>query len=316
MGEDKCKAIQTSVGGQAVMEGVMMRGPKEIAIAVRKPDGNIVVDKKPVQSLAMKYKFLKTPVLRGILAFFESMIVGVKSLMFSAEFFEVEVEEEEQPSKFDKFLERVLGDKIEEVMIYISVIISLFLGVGLFMLLPTVLVGFIKQLVQNRLIATIAEGVLRIGIFLTYITLVSRMKDIQRVFEYHGAEHKTIFCYENGEELTVENVKKYGRLHPRCGTNFLLIVMVVSILLFSFISWQSIWMRLAIRLLLLPLVAGISYEIIKYAGRSQSVIARVISIPGMALQKLTTREPDDSQIEVAIEALKNVLPKNREEDQW
>ncbi len=298
------------------MEGVMMRGPKDIAIAVRKPDGEIVIDKKPVQTLGMKYKFLKTPVLRGVLAFFESMIVGVKSLMFSAEFFEVEGEEEEQPSKFDKFLERVFGDKIEDILIYISVIISLFLGVGLFMLLPTVLVGFIKQLVQNQFFATIAEGILRIVIFLTYIILVSRMKDIQRVFEYHGAEHKTIFCYESGEELTVENVKKHGRLHPRCGTNFLLIVMVVSILLFSFISWQSIWMRLVIRLLLLPLVAGISYEIIKYAGRSQSAIAKAISIPGMALQKLTTREPDDSQIEVAIEALKNVMPENREDDQW
>lgn len=313
---DNKKTCPTSIGGQAVIEGVMMRGPKEIAIAVRTPDGSITVDKKPVQSLSMKYKFLKLPIIRGVLAFFESMIVGVQSLMFSAEFYDIEPEEGEQPSKFDRWLEKVFGDKLQDAMIYFSVIIAVLFGVGLFILVPTLIVGFVKQLVQNHIVATIAEGALRITIFLIYIVLISQMKDIQRVFQYHGAEHKSIFCYENQEELTVENVKKYGRLHPRCGTSFLLIVMVVSIILFSFISWNNVWSRLGFRLLLLPLVAGLSYELIKFAGRSQHPIAKAISIPGMYLQKLTTREPDDSQIEVAIEALKHVIPENREEGKW
>ncbi len=181
------------------------------------------------------------------------------------------------------------------------------------MLLPTFIVGLVKKLVQSPVIATITEGAIKITLFVAYIMLISRMKDIQRVFQYHGAEHKTIFCYENKDELTVENVRKYSRLHPRCGTSFLLIVMVVSIILFSFISWDSIITRMAYKLLLLPLVAGVSYEIIKYAGKSSHPIAKVISMPGMALQNLTTRDPDDYQIEVAITALKNVLPPNGED---
>ncbi|WHH61684.1 DUF1385 domain-containing protein [Petroclostridium sp. X23] len=292
----------------------MMRGPKDIAIAVRTPDGTITVDKKPVQSVTMKYKFLKLPILRGVIAFFESMIIGVKSLMFSAEFFDLE--EEEQPSKVDKFLEKVFGDKLQEALIYFSVAFALLFGVGLFMLLPTVIVGFVKQLVQNHIVANIAEGTIRILLFLAYILLISKMQDIQKVFQYHGAEHKTIHCYEHNEELTVDNVKKYTTLHPRCGTSFLLIVMVVSIIVFSFISWQNIVIRLVSRLLLLPLVAGVSYEIIKYAGKYQNPFTCVISKPGILLQKLTTREPDGSQIEVAIEALKNVLTQNREDDKW
>ena len=314
MSEDK-KTCPTSIGGQAVIEGVMMRGPKEIAIAVRTPSGKIEIDKKPVQSLTKRYRIFKIPVLRGIIAFFESMIVGVKSLMFSAEFFDLE-EEEEVPSKFDLLLDKIFGDKIQEALIYFSVIIAIAFGIGLFIMLPAVLAGFINRFISHGILATIVEGIFRISIFVLYIVLISRMKDIQRVFEYHGAEHKSIFCYESGEELTVENVKKHARLHPRCGTSFLLIVMVVSIILFSFISWDNIWTRLGYRLLLLPLVAGVSYEVIKFAGRSRSVVAKIISIPGMYLQRLTTREPYDSQIEVAIEALKHVMPENREEDKW
>ena len=309
------KVRPTSIGGQAVLEGVMMRGPKDIAIAVRTPEGIIAVDKKPVHSITMKYKFLKVPIIRGIIAFFESMIVGVKSLMFSAEFYDIE-EENEQPSKFDKFLEKIFGDKLQDALIYFSVALSLVIGIGLFMLLPTVIVGFVKRNVESNIIANMAEGILRIGMFLTYIALISRMKDIQRVFQYHGAEHKTIHCYERNEALIVENVKKYTTLHPRCGTSFLLIVMVVSIVVFSFLSWSNIWIRLVSRLLLLPFIAGISYEIIKLAGRSQNPIMCAISKPGMLLQKLTTREPDDMQMEVAIEALKAVIPENREEDKW
>ncbi|NLY44331.1 MAG: DUF1385 domain-containing protein [Clostridiaceae bacterium] len=307
---------RTSIGGQAVLEGVMMRGPSKIATAVRTPDGTITVDEKPVQMLSNRYKVLKLPLIRGVVSFFESMVVGVKSLMFSAEFFDIEGEEDEKPSRFELFLEKVFGDKLQDVIIYFSVFISVLLATGLFMLLPTVIVGFVKKLVQNRIIANTSEGLLRIIIFLTYIYLVSKMKDIKRVFEYHGAEHKAIHCYEHNEELTVDNVRKYTTLHPRCGTSFLLIVMVVSIIAFSFVSWSNVWLRLMYRLMLLPLIAGISYEIIKFAGRNDNVLTRAISKPGMLLQKLTTREPDDSQIEVAIAALKSVIPENREEDKW
>jgi len=241
-------------------------------------------------------------------------------LMFSAEFLDIEEEDDKKKKEAMTEEERKEAEakenKMKNAAIYFSVVVALVFGVGLFMLLPAVLVGFIKDYITNRLLATLLEGVIRIAIFLVYISLVSRMKDIRRVFEYHGAEHKTIFCYESGEELTVENARRFSRLHPRCGTSFLLIVMVVSIIVFSFISWENAWMRLGIRLLLLPVVAGLSYEVIKFAGRSKSKIMRAVSMPGMWLQKITTREPDDSQLEVAIASLKAVLTENREDDKW
>ena len=243
------------------------------------------------------------------------MVTGVKCLMFSAE--QVDLEgEEEQMSRFEKWLDDKLGDKIKDVVIYFSVFLSLILAVGLFMLLPTILVGWMKHISESRAFLSIMEGVVRIVIFLIYIWSVSRMKDIQRVFEYHGAEHKTIAAYEHGEELTVENARKHTRLHPRCGTSFLLIVMVVSIIFFSFLRWDTVWERLLYRLLLLPVVAGLSYEIIKFAGRSKNRFVKLLTMPGLALQYLTTREPDDSQLEVAIVALKNVLTGNKEDDKW
>ncbi len=298
-----------SVGGQAVIEGVMMKGPEDYAIAVRKPDGEIVVKKEKLKG--NRKIISKIPVIRGIYAFVDSMVLGVKSLMYSAEFMEEEEAEKDKnkkPSWFDKFL----NDNI----IWISVVISVAFSVGLFILLPTVVVDVFKIYTTNKLILNGLEGIARIAIFLTYIMAVSRMKDIKRVFEYHGAEHKSIFCYEYGEELTVENVKRYGRLHPRCGTSFLFIVMIVSILLFSMFSWSGVLMRLLTRLILIPFVAGISYEIIKWAGRSQSKLSCMVSAPGMWLQKITTREPDDKQIEVAIEALRNVLVSDPEADNW
>lgn len=309
---------RTSIGGQAVIEGVMMRGPREIAVAVRKPDGEIIVDKKPLHS---KLKWVtKIPIVRGCVNFFSSLVVGVRALMFSASFFELDDEEEKQKIEQMSEQEREQHDKknarLLDATMYFSLALSLVAGVGLFMLLPNVIVGFVKSHIPSDLLATLIEGVVRIAIFLGYVALTSLMKDIRRVFEYHGAEHKTIFCYEYGEELTVENVKKQSRLHPRCGTSFLLIVMVISIILFSFISWENIWMRLGLRLLLLPVVAGLSYEIIKWAGRSDCWLSRAISQPGMWLQKLTTREPDASQIEVAIASLTSVLTGNREEDKW
>ena len=296
-----------NIGGQAVIEGVMMRGPQAVAIAVRKPDKLIIVDRKLIKSLTAKYKFLKMPIIRGIIAFFESMIIGVKSLMFSAEFYDLEESDEQEHTRFEKFLENVFGEKLQTILIYFSVVVALFFGIGLFIIFPTIIAGFINKVIQNVIIANITEGVFRIAIFLGYIIIISGLKDIQRVFQYHGAEHKTIFCYENGEELTPENIRKYSRFHPRCGTSFLFIVMIVSIMVFSFISWDNLAIRMIMRLSLLPLVAGLSYELIKLAGRSSHPLVKLISKPGIALQRFTTREPDDSQIEVAVEALKNVI---------
>ncbi len=298
-----------SVGGSAVIEGVMMKGAEDVAVAVRKPDGEIIVKKEKLKG--NRKTLSKIPILRGMYALIDSMVLSVKALMYSAEFFEEEEEDKnksKKPSRFDEFLEKNV--------IWISVLISIVFSVGLFILLPTVIVDVFKKLTENNLILNGIEGIVRIAIFLGYILAISGMKDIRRVFEYHGAEHKSIFCYEHGEELTVENVRKYGRLHPRCGTSFLFIVMIVSILLFSMFSWSTVWIRLLIRIILIPVVAGISYEIIKWAGRSQSKLSCIVSAPGMWLQKLTTREPDDSQIEVAIEALKNVLVADPEADNW
>lgn len=305
----------TSIGGSAVMEGVMMKGPKEIATAVRKSDGEIVLDKKAVSSLVTKYHVNKVPIIRGVFAFFDSMICSVKALMWSAEFFDVE-EEEGKESKFDKWLEAKFGDKVKDIVIYFSLFVSLIFSIGLFFLLPNIITGFLGDLVESNILKTLIEGVVRIGLFLGYVLLVSQMNDIKRVFQYHGAEHKTIFCYEAGLELTPENARKMSRLHPRCGTSFLVFVMIISIVLFSFISWDNMWIRLGLRLALLPVVAGISYEIIRWAGRSKSKVVCLLSKPGMWLQNITTREPDDSQIEVAIAAMKAVLTDNKEDDKW
>lgn len=297
-----------SVGGQAVIEGVMMKGPENIAIAVRKPDGEIAVKKQDLKH--NRKSISKIPIVRGVFGFVDSMVLGVQSLMYSAEFFEEEEpkEKDKKPNLFERFL--------EANFIWISVVLSLSFTILLFILLPTVVVGFLKRFIDTTIILNLIEGVVRIGIFVIYISAISHMKDIQRVFEYHGAEHKTIFCYEHGQELTVENVKKHGRLHPRCGTSFIFIVMIVSILLFSMFEWSNLFYRIVVRLLLLPIVAGISYEFIKWAGRSQSSLACTLSKPGMWLQKITTREPDEKQIEVAIEALKNVLVADPEADNW
>ena len=308
------KEHKTSIGGSAVMEGVMMRGPKDIATAVRKPDGEIVLDKRPVSSIVTKLHLKKIPIVRGVFAFFDSMISSVRALMWSAEFFDIEGEESQ--SKFDKWLEDKFGDKIKDIVIYFSVFISLILSIGLFFVLPNIITGFLSKFIDSNLLMTVLEGVLRMSIFLGYVLLVSQMEDIKRVFQYHGAEHKTIFCYEKGLDLTVENARSMSKLHPRCGTSFLVFVMIISIILFSFISWENFWIRLGLRLLLLPVVAGLSYEVIHWAGKSESKIVCLISRPGMWLQKITTREPDDSQLEVAIEAMKAVLTGDKEEDKW
>ena len=298
----------TSIGGQAVIEGVMMRGPHKIATAVRKPDGEIIIDEKENKSLG---KIAKVPIIRGVIAFISSMVIGVKSLMFSAKFYNVEDENKKDQKKETK-------ENMSDWMIYGSVILAICMSVGLFIVLPNVISNiFVPNKEANPVIYNLVESIVKIIIFLGYLFAVSLMKDIQRTFEYHGAEHKTIFCYENGEELIPENVKKYSRFHPRCGTSFLLFVVIISIIVFSLVGvYKNLFINLGLRLLLLPLVAGISYEIIKFAGRSTSKYITWLNAPGKWLQRLTTREPDEKQIEVAIAALKAVIPENKDDDIW
>ena len=298
----------TSIGGQAVIEGVMMRGPHKIATAVRKPDGEIIIDEKENKSLG---KIAKVPIIRGVIAFISSMVIGVKSLMFSAKFYDVEDENKKEKKKETK-------ESMSDWMIYGSVILAICMSVGLFIVLTNVISNiFVPNKEANPVIYNLVESIVKIAIFLGYLFAVSLMKDIQRTFEYHGAEHKTIFCYENGEELIPENVKKYSRFHPRCGTSFLLFVVIISIIVFSLVGvYENPFINLGLRLLLLPLVAGISYEIIKFAGRSTSKYITWLNAPGKWLQRLTTREPDEKQIEVAIAALKAVIPENKDDDIW
>ena len=313
---NKC-CHMTSIGGQAVIEGVMMKGPEKIATAVRKSSGEIVMDEKEVKSFITKYKLNKIPILRGVLAFIDSMVTGVKCLMFSAD--QVDLEDDDksyEPSKFEKWLDNKFGDKIKDIAIYFAVAVSLVFSILLFMILPTVIAGFFANFIKNRIGLNLIEGTIKITIFLLYLWGVAHMNDIKRVFEYHGAEHKTIAAYEAGVELTPENAKNYSRLHPRCGTSFLLIVMVISILMFSLFSWKNVWIRIGYRLLLLPVVAGVSYEIIKIAGKRPNGVVGLLTKPGLWLQKLTTREPDEQQLEVAIKAMLAVIPQNKEDDKW
>lgn len=305
----------------------MMRGPYKTTVAVRKPDGEIAV-KTDDNGTKTRAKFFKLPIIRGCVNFIDSLVIGMKALMFSAEFVDLE-EEEEQQSKFDKWLEDKLGDKIKDVVIYFTIFLSIIFSVGLFILLPTLISGALEAVPAFGAVTSVSgftsvcEGITRMLIFLGYMALVSQMKDIKRVFEYHGAEHKTIACYESGDELTAENVKKHTRFHPRCGTSFLLFVMIISIIVYAFLprfdefgKLAAVLLRMGTRILCLPIVAGLSYEVIKWAGRSENKCVAVLSKPGLWLQRLTTREPDETQIEVAISAMKPCIPENKEEDKW
>ena len=292
-------------GGQAVMEGVMMRGRSTYTMAVRKPDGEIEVRTYPIKK--SKRQWLKLPVIRGIAAFVSSLSIGMKTLTESAEI-ATEGEPEENLSRFERFLQDKFGDKVNDILVQISVVLAIAIAISLFILLPLWIGGIVPG--PHGVI----EGVARLLIFLAYVLLISRSKDIRRVFEFHGAEHKTINGHENGAELTVESIQEYSRLHNRCGTSFLLIVMFISILVFAFVHTPYPWLRLVSRLLLIPVVAGLSYEVIRWAGRSKSSFVKVVSFPGLCLQKLTTGEPDGRQIEVAITALKAVLDKEDKED--
>lgn len=276
------------IGGQAVIEGVMMRGPGGIATAVRQPDQEIVVKKDQVRSILERWPLLKTPILRGVVALFESLFYGVQALNFSAQ---AAGEEDEQ-----------LTNKELAMTMALAVVA----GIVLFIIIPTAAAKLIKGVTTDPFWFNMAEGFIRMLVFILYILAISRMSDIQRVFQYHGAEHKVIHAYEAGEALEVENIRKYSTLHPRCGTNFLLIVMLVSILVFSFLGWPSLFWRILSRILLMPLIAGVSYEIIKAAGNNKSGLLHACILPGLWLQYLTTREPDDDQIEVAVRALQEV----------
>lgn len=305
------ECFKTSVGGQALMEGIMMRGPKKICVAVRKPDGEIDLTMEDVKH----HKWQKIPFVRGAFSMIENLVLGYRYLMHSAEV-SMSEEEQEEPGKLDKWLQEHTGPKFQNFLMGLAAVMGGMLAIVLFMVLPTAIVGGANHFVNLGWGKVLLEGVLKIAMFVIYLFLCTRMKDIHRVFEYHGAEHKTIACYEAGEELTVENIRRHCRFHPRCGTSFMILVLIVSILLFSVLPWSSTGLRVFLKLLLLPVVMGISYELIKLAGRYDNLATRIISAPGLWLQRLTTFEPDDSMIEVAIAAVKPVLPSRPEDGLW
>jgi len=295
---------KSSVGGQAVIEGVMMRGTKGIATAVRTSDGEINVKFEEVIPYSKRNKFFAIPIIRGFVSLIESLVIGIKTLNYSASLFEEEEDEETEPSKFEKWIDRVVGDKFNDLIMGLSLVLSLVFAVTIFFIIPTFAANLFVKLNLNNITLNFIEGIIRVVIFIAYIYLIGKMSDINRVFQYHGAEHKTVFCYENEDELTPERASKYSRFHPRCGTNFLFLVMIVSIIIFSFTKWNSLPERILSRVLLLPIVSGVTYEIIRWMGKSKSTISHVFAYPGLMLQKLTTREPDYGQLEVAIKALK------------
>ena len=293
------------IGGQAVIEGVMMKNMDRYAVSVRKPDGKIETKVEECVSFAEKHPLFKLPILRGMVNFLESMVIGMQTLNYSASFYEDAEEQTEE--KTEQFLEKFLGEKAEKVIMGIVLVFSLAISIGLFMILPYIASEAAGKLIHNEYGILLMEGVIRIVIFLGYIVLISQMEDINRVFMYHGAEHKTINCLEAGVELTTENVDNYSRLHKRCGTSFIFIVMIISMVFFFFIRVDTIWLRIVLRLLFLPLVAGVSYEFIRLAGSSDHPLVQIFSKPGLALQKLTTKEPDHSMIEVAIASVEGVF---------
>lgn len=308
--QTKTNTIKTSIGGQAVIEGVMMRGPKLTALSVRMPDQSISTETWDTPNSNKWYK--KTPFIRGVFNFVESLTDGYKSLMKAAEKAGLD-DEEEEPSKFEQKLRQLLGDKFMPFLQGCILLFSLAMALFFFAFLPTTLVGFFKDYISHPLALSALEGLTKIAILILYLALISNMSDIKRVFMYHGAEHKTIFCYEHGEDLTVENVRKYTRFHPRCGTSFLVIVLLLSILVSSMVSWDNLWMRVGLKVLCLPIIMSLSYECIKFAGRHDNLFTRILSAPGLWTQRLTTREPDDSMIEVAIASMKKVIPENPDE---
>jgi uncharacterized protein YqhQ len=302
-------ASPAKVGGQAVLEGIMMKGEDRTAVVVRKPDGKLHIKTELLKKPGM---WKKIPILRGVFIFVDSLVTGTRTLLYSAEVLEACEGTETEKDKLTLWLEKQFGEKgALNAMLYLSVILAILFTVGIFIIAPTAVVSIFKYLTVNEVALNLIEGVFRIALFVVYILLISKMKDIQTVFQFHGAEHKCIHCYENGLELTPENCKDFLTLHPRCGTSFLMFVMVISLLLFSLLGWPNLVWRVLSRLLLVPVIAGLSYELLRWAGRSDSAVVKILSVPGLLLQKLTTKEPDHDQLEVAVAAMKAVLvPEN------
>ena len=310
--------FRTSIGGQALIEGILMRGPGKQAIVVRSPEG-LVVKEEDITLTRDKYPILGLPILRGAVTFIDSMVRGVKALMFSADYFPED--ELVQPSKFDLWLEKHFSDeKAQKLITVFAVILSLGMTIGLFFLLPTFLAGFVDPYIRSAAVHNLVESVIKLLIFFAYMLLVSQQKDIQRVFQYHGAEHKTIFCYEAGLPLTVENCRIQKRFHPRCGTSFLFVVIIISVIIssvvFSFVEWRNLWVRFGMHLLLLIPIVGVAYEFNRYVGGHDTPVTRFLSRPGLWLQNFTTNEPDDSMLEVAIKAIELVIPAEKGKDAW
>ena len=321
MAEHSNGAFRTSIGGQALIEGILMRGPEKQAIVVRDKDGQMVEKVEELKLIKDRYPILGVPLIRGTVNFLAAMVSGVKALMYSADFYPDE--EVSQPSKFEEWLEKHLSsEKLEKAIVAFAVLLGVGMSIFLFLVLPTLLTGGILHFFPGFPLwgRNLLEGLLKIVMFMAYLILCSKQKDIYRVFQYHGAEHKTIFCYEAGLPLTVENVRIQPRHHPRCGTSFLFVVVIVSIivssLVFPYINWQSVWVRVGVKLLLLVPVVGITYEFNRLVGAHDNALTRVLSAPGMWLQNFTTHEPDDSMIEVAIEAMKLVIPEEQGKDSW
>ena len=294
----------SGIGGQAVLEGVMMKNRDKYAVAVRKPNGEIEVEVEEYKGICGDRKFAKLPFIRGVFAFIDSLVLGMKVTTYSASFYE---EEDEKPSKTEEKLEKMLGSKADDIMMTFTVILSVIIAVALFMLLPLFLSDLLGKYIRNASVIAMIEGLIRILIFIGYITGISLMKDIKRLYMYHAAQHKCMNCIEKGRPLTVKDVKRSSRLHKRCGTSFLLFVVLVSVVVFFFIRVDNMALKLILRIALVPVIAGISYEIIRLAGRSDNIIVRIISAPGLWMQKLTTKEPDEDMIEVAIASVEAVF---------
>lgn len=303
MARKKCSRY-SGIGGQAVLEGIMMKNKENYAVAVRKPDGEIAVEPENYQGVLHGHKIKELPFIRGVFNFIDSMILGTKALNYSATFYE---EEEEAETKLDKAVDKVTKGNADKLLTTLTTVIAVVLAVGIFVVLPYFIASFFDGFIRNRSLMAIIEGVLRILIFFLYVWGISAMKDIRRLYQYHGAEHKCINCIEKGRPLTVHNVMRSSRLHKRCGTSFIFYVLFVSILLFFFIRVDNVIWKVGLRILLMPVVAGISYEIIRLAGRSDNVFIRILSAPGMWFQRMTTKEPDESMAEVAIAAVEAVF---------
>lgn len=313
MAREKTKLI-TSIGGQALIEGILMRGPQKTEVAIRMSDGTISTEEMNTNFMRDKYSIMRWPLLRGIAGFIDSLTMGYKALSLSVD--KSGLEETEEPSKFDKWVEKTFGDKMMNIIMIISTVLGLLLAVGLFFILPTFIFNLIRDFAAGQAIVpwrSMIEGVMRIAIFIVYITLCSRVPEIHRLFQYHGAEHKTIFCYENDEELTVENVRHHSRFHPRCGTSFLVIMLILGILVGFFIPFSNPFVRTFVKLLCIPLIVGVGYEFIRLCGRHDNLLTHIVSAPGLWVQRITTQEPDDSMIEVAIAAMKLVIPESGED---